>query len=543
LKRREFAKLAALGIAGTALPAGLASCAPTTTPAPGTTPVGASPKPVTPKVLTYGSVQELSSADPAVSGINMTTEGHALKTLYDPLFKFVGNPPRLVPVLAQSMDVSPDGRQYTVRLVRNARFQDGSPVTSEAVKFSLQRVIRVARGASIYWRGVVDPEATTTPDEYTVVIKLLRPFAPFPQTLPALMIQNPKVVRENAGTDDSVSWLQRNGAGSGPFKLTEFRPGEQYVFQADPNYWGGWRPNRLSGYVWRIIREPSAAIIALKRNEIQIMPSPPTQDAELLKAEPGIKIENQPGLTVHRIVLHNQNPRGYTADPNVRRALTHAFNAPELIKYYQGYARAAVGPLPPGLVGHDPTLQLHEYDLQKAKAALARSRWPNGGFELEFLLPAGRQDARDIGLLLLEGAKAINITVKITEVASSNFVARRAKPDTMPDSLNLWLTGTYPDPDAYLYNQYYSGNAGAGNFSYYKNEEVDRLLLQARESTDQQARLNIYKRVQQIIVDEDVDIVTSILNPVVAMRTSVKGYEYMPYESQAPLATDLWIED
>jgi peptide/nickel transport system substrate-binding protein len=549
LSRRAFLRKAgATGMyAGSAV--GLASllsaCGVTASPSPfGTNPSGTSAatssKPATPKQLVIGSVQDIVNIDPASGNINSISNGAALYALYDPLFIQVGD--ELVPVLGESVEPSSDGRQWTIRLVSNGRFQDGSPVTSQAVKFTFERMLRLNQGANL-WDGIVDPEGIEAVDDLTVRVNLLNPFAAFPQTLPALVISNPKLLEANVGDDDSVTWLQTNSAGSGPFRIKRWEPTVLYEFEADPDYWRGWRKEgRLSGFLWQIIPESSAAKIALQSGEIHTWTNLPPQDVAEIEAGQGLRVDKNPGNTVHRIVFHNQNPRGFTADRHVRRALTHAFNKQAVLDLYSGFARAVNGPIPDGFPGADPSIQTLPYDLAKAREELAASAWPNGGFKIEFLYP-NIELAKNIGLVLLEGASNLNIQVEVVGQPNPNVLKRRADPATMPDALNLWFGPNYRDADAFLNFQYYSGRVGTGNYSYLNSPAIDDQIEAARQTSDTAERDKIYAQVQQQLVDDAVDIFTVVEDSIIPFRDTVRGHQYSPSRARVPYLYDLWIED
>jgi peptide/nickel transport system substrate-binding protein len=500
-------------------------------------------EPATPKQLVIASFQDITDIDPAVGYIGSISNGAALYALYDPLFMQVGDPPELTPVLAESIEGSADGLEWTIRMNPDARFQDGSAVTSEAVKFSFERMLRINRGASFMWTGIVDPEAIETPDELTVRIPLLRPFAAFPSTLPALLISNPEVVQANAGDDDALSWLAENSAGSGPFRMTRREPGVLYEFEADPDYWRGWpSEGRLSGVLWRIFPDASAAKIALQAGEVHTWTNIPPQDVEEIDADPNIRVEVNPGNTVHRIIMHNQSPNEYTADPNVRRALTHAFNKEAVLEAYAGYARAIKGPIPEGFHAANPDLDELEYDLDLAREALAASPWPDGGFEIEFFYP-DIELARTIGLILLEGAAELNIDVRLEAATVANFTERRSDPATMADTMNQWFGPQYLDADGYLFFQYHSSNMGNGNYTYLDSPEVDELLNEARQTTDEDERIAIYHEVQQLLVDQAVDIFTVVEDSLIPFREEVQGHVFSPARGRVPHWHDLWIAD
>src|SRR5260221_3182647 len=129
------------------------------------------------RTVTVGSLVELYTIDPAV-GFDQAI-GSSLKQLYDALFRYVGNPPKVEPWLADSYDVSKDGLTYTVKLRKEAKFHDGSPVDAKAVVYSAERMIKVGQGAGGLFLGVFVPGKTTAVNDSNVKFALDQPYGPF----------------------------------------------------------------------------------------------------------------------------------------------------------------------------------------------------------------------------------------------------------------------------------------------------------------------------------------------------------------------------
>jgi peptide/nickel transport system substrate-binding protein len=166
------------------------------------------------RTVTMGTLVELYTIDPA-NGFDQAI-GSSLKQLYDALFRYVGNPPKVQPWLAESHEVSNDGLTYTVKLRKEAVFHDGSPVNAAAVVYSADRLLTVNGGPAGLFAGVLSKGKTKAVDDQTVQFTLDQPYGPFPDILTWLFIVNPKVVEANKGTDNGVTYLTSHYAGSGP---------------------------------------------------------------------------------------------------------------------------------------------------------------------------------------------------------------------------------------------------------------------------------------------------------------------------------------
>ena len=492
--------------------------------------------------LVFASNQDMPNIDPAVTPMSVWTAS-ALIALYDPLFMYRGD--QMAPHLAASATPSADATEWTIKLVPNAKFQDGSPVTADAVKYTFERVLRIKKGPAWMWLPIMDEKSVTVVDPLTLRVKLTKPFSLFDRTLANLLIVNPAVVKANDKGDDGQAWLTTNSAGSGPFKINpaNWRHGSQYELLADPGYWKGWpKAGRLDSYTWKIIRESSAQKLALIKGEVHGAQNISPDDLDELKRTAGIRVEQYPGISPHRVVLHNRHESKYLADVNVRKALAHAYDYSAVPKIYAGNADVSRGPVPSTLAGFAPDLPLYRSDLEKAKAFLAKSPWPNGGFELDYIYPAGFDIAKNLGAILLSGAAKLNIRIKLVPMVWANVLTMRTKSETMPQTISLWLAPLYGDADALLYSQWHSDSWGRGNYSFYKNPKVDELLVRARSSIDPKARAELQAQAQALIVEECVDIFTAVEKASYVWRANVKGYVHTPLRERSPLFAELWLE-
>ena len=505
---------------------------------------GPTPVPAVEKksVLIFASNQDMPNVDPAVTPMSVFTAS-ALIALYDPLLMYRGD--KLQSHLAASVTPSADASEWTIKLAPGARFQDGSPVTAEAVKYTFERVLRIKKGPAWMWLPIMDDKSVAVVDDQTLRVKLTKPFSLFDRTLPNLLVVNPKLVKANDKGDDGQAWLVNNSAGSGPFKinLENWRNGAQYELLADPNYWKGWpTAGRLDGYVWKVIRESSAQKLALIKGEVHGAQNiSPDDIAELMKT-PGLRVEQYTGVSPHRIVMHGRHDSKYLSDINVRKALAHAYDYSAVPKIYAGNAEVSKGPVPPPVAGFASGLPLYAYDPEKAKAYLAKSPWPTGGFTLDYIYPAGFDVAKNLGAILLAGAAKLNIKINVTPMVWANVLSMRTKSETMPQMISLWLAPLYGDADAQLYSQWHSDSWGRGNYSFYKNPKVDELLERARQSNDSKVRADLQGQAQRLIVDDSVDIFTAIEKATYVWRSNVKGYVHTPLRERSPLFAELRLE-
>ncbi len=440
------------------------------------------------------SLVELYTIDPAV-GFDQAI-GSTLKQVYDSLFRYVGNPPTVQPWLADSYTVSDDGITYTINLRQDAVFHDGSPVTAQAVVYSAERLLRVGQGAAGLFTGVLSPGGTTAVDDYTVQFTLDQPYGPFLDILTWLFIVNPAVVDANLGDDDGVTYLTSNAAGSGPYTLGRWQPGELYELIANPDYWRGWPNETYPTVVLRVVtREASTRRLGIESGEADFVDWMSVDDVIALDGVNGIRVAPGPTLTVYDVKMNTAD--GPTADVNLRRAISYAVDYEALLAIWGGRATPLSGPLPPSLAGDAQPMYTTNLDL--AREALAASAYPDG-VSLEYVYVTGLEDERRTGLVLQDSLAEIGIDVTITAVPWADAVATFADPTTSPDLFPLYSGTAFAAPDNYLWASFHSSLAGNWtNPGHYSNPEVDTLLEQARATVDADARQALYDQAVALI--------------------------------------------
>jgi peptide/nickel transport system substrate-binding protein len=482
-------------------------------------------------VAIFASVVDIPNIDPAVGhdGAISVSQKH----LYDTLYRHLGNPAQLVPWLATEHTVSPDATTWTFTLDGRAKFQDGSPVTADAVVYSAQRLLKINKGVAWMFTGILKPENVTAPDAKTVVFKLDKPYAPFLHATAWLFVLNPPVVDKNQqGADMAQAWLMGNSAGSGPFKIARWEPGNLYQFDADPNYWRGWDAPHVDGYIHQVSQESSTKRLALQNGEVQFADWLSPQDKALLSKVAGVVVPREASISTYTIKMNSQV--GPTSDANVRRAISYAFDYGALIDVLAGFATRIAGPLSPSVAGAKTT-PVYEKNLDLAKAELAKSAKYAGGFDLEFVYVTGLEEERQTGQIMLDSLKPLNINVKITGMEWTNAVALFADEQKSPAMFPIYSGEDFPDPDNFLWQSFHSSSAGTWTgANHYKNPALDKLLEDARATTDEAARTKLYDQAQDIVINDAVEVF--LVSPLggTPHRAEIKGYTFSPVMGSAP---------
>mgnify|MGYP001205254855 CR=1 FL=1 len=478
-------------------------------------------------VIVFGGRQAIPVLDPHVR-YDWSTR-MVQQAVYDALLKYEGDPAELKPWLAESWEMSEDGKTWTFKLVENAKFHNGDPVTAEAVRYSFERGLKLNKGVAWMLKDFLDPAGISAVDDRTVRFTLKAPYAPFLSFLPWWFVVNPNEVKANEVDGDwGQKWLTDHAAGSGPFKLGRWEPNVLYELESVADYWKGWPQGdkRPAGIIYRIIREPAAQKAALLRGEADIVEGLTSDDYTQIARAPGVVIQDHKGMTTFGIKFNTQ--QGPTADINLRKAIAHAFDYDALVQIYNGGATLQTSPFPDAIRGHVAVDGIPRRDMAKAKEYLAKSQHPEGGITLPYVHVAGLEEARRIGLVLLDNLKDLNIKVEIKPEQWPNMVAAGSKVETSPAMTSVYVTPISIDPDAVAY-QYHKNSWGQYYaMSFYDNAEVTAKIDKARSITDWDERAALYADIQKQIVADQPEVFGMLQNRRWAHRDYLQGFRFSP---------------
>jgi peptide/nickel transport system substrate-binding protein len=220
------------------------------------------------------------------------------------------------------------------------------------------------------------------------------------------------------------------------------------------------------------------------------------------------------------------------ADLEFRKAVSYATNY-QAIADAAGYADLMIGPLPNGILGHDPTLEVYRTNLARAREHLAKSKHPNGGVKLTMAHVSGLDQQRRWALVMLDSLKQLNIELDIKPMIWPDMVAACRSPETFPDLFPVYQTANYGDPDNIAFAAYHSSRNGNWQNAVYNNPAVDRLIEAGRAEPNEARRIAIYGEMQKLVVADAPDIFGVLERRKLALRDQVKGLSFVPVASNA----------
>lgn len=421
----------------------------------------------------------------------------------------------LVPDLAERWTVSPDGKTWTFYLRRDARWHDGAPLTAADAKFTFDSILDPKVNSVRRGDYIIDgqPIRFSVVDKYTFRAVLPKPFAPFLSRMGMALIPRHLL----AGKDLNTAPFNRQPIGSGPFRLTEWRSGQRLVVERNKDYYGG--APLLSKIIYQIIPDENSRLVAFEADELDSV-GVPAKEYSRLKNYPGARLYEYDSLNYTYLGLNLANPK--FADRRVRQALAYATDRKQLISLiFRGLASPAYAPSAPVSWAYSDQVAKYLYDPEKAKKLLKEA----GVKDLEFtiLINQGNKEREKAAVILQQQYKKIGVKVKIKVLEWSALLKVVNAPQGPKDFeavLMGWSLGL--DPDAY--SIWHSSQYPRGfNFINYQNKEVDRLLEQGRLTIGQDKRKEIYRRLWQLIAEDQPYIFLWYPKNIVAVRDRVGG--------------------
>ncbi len=442
-------------------------------------------------VVTYKD--DIATLDPAI-GYDWQNWS-IIKSLFSRLMDYTPGTPELVPSLAESFTVSPDGQTYTFKLRKGVKFSNGREVVPADVKYSIERAVNpktqgpgagffgAIAGFDDFSAGKADGLAgIETPDADTVVFKLSRPDATF---LHVLAINFASVVPKEA-VEAAAGDFGKKPVGSGTFTLKEWTIGQKLVLARNPDYFVKGVPH-IDSFTIEIGQEPLVALLRLQKGEVDIAGDgiPPAKFVEMSKS-PEAKDMIVDGQQLHTGYVTLNTKIKPLDNVKVRQALNMAINKERIVRIVNGRATPANQPLPPLMPGYDTAYKGYAYDVAKAKALLKEAGYPNGFSTVLYSTNTDPQPR--IAQAIQQDLAAVGVKAEIKALAQSNVIAAGGTEGEAP---MIWSGGMawiadFPDP-----SNFYGpilGCAGAvqggWNWSWYCNEDLQKRAVAADSMSD-----------------------------------------------------------
>ncbi len=464
---------------------------------------GAENTPVEGGTLVWGRSAMINTLDPA-AGVSSESMA-AIHTIYETLVRYSNDFNKLEPGLAVSWHISDNGQILTFKLRQGVFFHDGSKFDAQSVVFSFSRQIDASHpyyppniGYAKYIFNMV--RRVYAISEYEVGIELKKPYAPFLHslTIPAASIVSPTAVKKWGDK------FETHPSGTGQFKLEKWESGERVALVPNETFWGV--PPLLDRLVYKTIINSRDRLMELATGSIHVMDGIGPEELNTISRNKDLRFASVQGLNTCFITMNTQSPP--FDNIKVRQAVNYAVNKNKIVKLlYQGLAEPAVNPFPPTIWGYNHDISGYDYNPEKARALLNEAGFPNGFETTLFKLPVPRfynplpdETAR----LIQANLAAVGIRAQISTF--KDWKTYRSMLQHGKHQMAFYGWGAeYKDPDYFLYDLLGMDNAVTGkgyNFSFFKNNASNALIIKAQEVSDQSERETLYKKAQEIIHEQ-----------------------------------------
>ena len=479
---------------------------------------------------------------------SLSTTNASADVLMNRLVDFDAQAGKLVPSLAQSWSVSPDGLEYTFKLRPGVKFHTTAYFTptrelsAEDVRFSFERMLdpanawhKIAQSGFPHAQSLQLPQLIKkieTPDAQTVRFTLAHPDSTF---LPALSMGFASIYSAEyadkllkAGTPELMN---SQPIGTGPFVFTRFQKDAVVRYKANPDYFAG-KP-AVDGLIYAITPDANVRLQKLRRNECQIALSPKPLDVDAATKEPALKVAQTPAFMTAFVAINSQHPP--LDKPEVRQAINLAFDRDTYLKaVFENSAQAANGIYPATTWGYAKQLPGYAHDPQKARDLLAKAGLKDGFSTTIWTRPTGSvlNPNPSLGAQLLQADLAkVGIKADIRVIEWGELI-RRAKAGEH-DLLFMGWAGDNGDPDNFLTPQFSCAAVKSGtNFARYCDKTLDSLISEGKTLSDQDKRSALYQKAQGLIQQQAVWLPLAHPTAYALTRKDVQGYQVSPFGRQ-----------
>ncbi len=440
----------------------------------------------------------------------------------------------IAPKLAKSFEIMHGGLAFRFELHDHIKWHDGQPFTADDVVHSFN-ILMDPRTPSSYTVEYEKVKSVTAIDPYTVEVSYAEPYAPALGTwasffvIPKHLVPSAEKITRNP--------LNRRPIGTGPYKFVSWTTGDRLVLEANDQYFEG-RPN-IDQYVYRIIPDQQTMFLELKSKGLDRMGLTPVQWQRQTNNKNFTKQFNK----------YQWNGLGYTymgfnmarplfKNKKGRKALYHAVNRKEIVDgVLLGLAREALGPYPPDMWYTNPNLPNYDYSAQKAMTLLSEAGYTekdsdgylvkNGKrFSFEVVTNQGNAQRQKTAEIMQRNFKDVGVEMNIRIVEWAAFLEKFVNTRNFDAVILGWGLGPEPDQK----NFWHSTQTGPTEFNFvsYSNPEVDKLLEAGVRTFDKASRIEIYYKLQEILVEDVPYIWLYVPKSLAAVNSDVHGIEVKP---------------
>jgi peptide/nickel transport system substrate-binding protein len=497
--------------------------------------------------LTIALRSEPSSMDPQFHSLSPNTQ--MSETMFDPLVR-TDKDAKPVACLAESWTA--DGNVWTFKLRPDVKFSDGTPLTSQDVLFTYDRVHKVPNSPSSYALYLSTVEKVEAPDPHTVKITTKGPSPVLLANLSLVPIMSSKAAAGPAPEGKTTVELNRGDGliGTGPYKFVSWKRGAEIVLDRNPHYWG--EKPAWDKVIYRPITNSAARVAALLAGDVDVIEDPPTDDLGRLKKDANLYVQETPSVRVIYIALNQgkEPPAGMSGtdgknpltDKRVREALSLAIDRKAIVaRVMDGVGLPAANLLPYPAFGTSEALsKAADADMEKAKTLMAEAGYKDG-FTLSLGSPDGRYtNDKRIAQAVASMWARIGVKANVETMAPPVFFKQR-NAFAFSTYLAGWSasSGEMLNPlTSLVVTKNPELGLGTTNWSKYSNPEMDKVVLEASKTLDDDKRSAMLQDASKMVMEDYGILPLQFELSVWAMKKDIR---YAGRVDQLTLAQDMTL--
>ncbi|MFZ9278095.1 MAG: ABC transporter substrate-binding protein [Candidatus Limnocylindrus sp.] len=457
-----------------------------------------------------------------------------------------GSTSKVVPVLAESYEMSADGLTYTFKLRSGIKFHDGTDFNADAVVFNYNRFINIPTELQdyTYYIGAVfggygetsNLESATAVDDSTVALKLKKPSSNFilTQTLPVFGIQSPTALALGKGDNTESDVTKITGAqggagamvGTGPFKFVKWTVGDSVEIEKNADYWDKEKVAYVDAIVFKAVAEEAQRLNGLAAGEIDLAQTIAPVDAATIAANEKLQlIDRGSSFNTFQISMnHNYAP---VSNAKIREAIAYAIDYEYLIEtFYAGAAVKATNWMPAGVL-YAKDLALPSYDVEKAKQLIAESGETD--LTIDFWYPNDvtrpyMPDPKGLFEAITANLEAVGFTINPNNAPWRGGYLD----DEYAGKYEMWLlgwTGDWAGPDNFLKTAFFGYVDGAPSTEFaYKNDALEAAMNAALAAGTEAEAKTQWELAQDLIRADMPTVPIANSKPQAAASIDLKGF-------------------
>ncbi|OAJ72460.1 nickel ABC transporter substrate-binding protein [Brevibacillus sp. SKDU10] len=497
------------------------------------------------KVLTFSWSGDIGDVNPHTYFPN---QWFSQAMVYESLV-YYGEGGELKPWLAQSWDVSKDGKEYVFHLRKDVTFSDGSPFNATIVKKNFDTVL--ANAPQHEWMELINQiKSTEVVDDFTFKLILNKPYYPTLQEL--TYIRPLRFVGEAAFPDSQNTFKDglKSPIGTGPWVLSEYKKNERAVFTRNEKYWG--EKPKVDKVIVKVIPDGESRVLAFEKKDIDLIfgNGVISQDSFRFLKESGKYETKLSEPTATRALLFNTN-REALKERKLRLAIQHAFDKQAVIDHiFYGTERKADTLFAPTIPYTKIDVKPYEHDEEKAKQLLDEAGWKqvNGKpfrekagktLQLELMFISSDNIQKAIAEYTQGEFRKLGIDIKLTSKEEEDFWATANE-----GSFDLLFTASWGvpfDPHSYLSAITTPSEGGSPDYKALSGlpgkKELDGKIKEVLVSTDEAHRKMLYTDILTTLHEQAAYLPISYQSNIAVYHKNLSGVHFLPQEYEVPFTT------